>query len=163
MTPTLLPPGKDWCSKFPTSTSISDLIEPFRSNVLEFISELESKGAKILISTTYRPPERAYLMHYCCMIAQSKQAPDCITPMEGVDINWDCNNPTLTISLCKDMMSGYGIEYPAALISRHTQRRAIDMTISGFNLSKQDLWGMGKGFGVIKLTTDDPHWSDDGH
>ena len=28
------------------------------------------------------------------------------------------------------MVSGYAIQYPAVLVSRHTQRRAVDMTIS---------------------------------
>jgi hypothetical protein len=81
------------------------------------------------------------------------------------------------------MMAGYQIKFPAALESRHTQRRAIDMTIgwngtlnirdfngqahaiaSGpQNGSNSQLIAVGATFGVIKLVTDPPHWSDDGH
>jgi len=81
------------------------------------------------------------------------------------------------------MMAGYQIQFPAALESRHTQRRAIDMTIgwqgtlnirdfngqthaissSPRNGSNPDLIKVGATFGVIKLASDPPHWSDDGH
>jgi len=80
------------------------------------------------------------------------------------------------------MMQGYGISYPAALVSRHTQRRAIDMTIwipPGAHIKARDgsvvifqqactgtdprVAAIGKTYGVIKLASDPPHWSDDGH
>jgi hypothetical protein len=62
------------------------------------------------------------------------------------------------------------------LNSRHTQRRAIDMTITSYankevedadgnsvKLSDEDdLFKLGKTYGVIKLRNDPPHWSDDG-
>lgn len=102
-------------------------------------------------------------MHYCCMIAQGKQDPACIAPMPGVDIDWGCVSPEVSKAACEAMMQGYGIVFPAALQSRHTQRLAIDMTITGFHLSGQDLWDYGKSFGVVKLVSDPPHWSSDGH
>ena len=81
------------------------------------------------------------------------------------------------------MMAGYQIQFPAALESRHTQRRAVDMTIgwngtltiTDFNGashaiasgpcsgSNTELIAVGATFGVIKLVSDPPHWSDDGH
>jgi hypothetical protein len=80
-------------------------------------------------------------------------------------------------------MAKYEIQFPAALVSRHTQRRAIDMTIgwqgtlkitdfdgvahsiasSPRDGSNPELIAVGKTFGVIKLPSDPPHWSDDGH
>ena len=159
----MTPAGSDWCKLFPTSVSLGDLIEPFQSNVRRFISALETGGATVSIAATYRPPERAYLMHWCCMIAEAKQDPDCIAPMEGVDIDWNCGNPDATRVAAVDMMRGYDIRFPAALVSRHTQRRAIDMTITGFHLTGQPLYDMGATFGVHKLIDDAPHWSDDGH
>lgn len=80
-------------------------------------------------------------------------------------------------------MAAYQIAFPAALTSRHTQRRAIDMTISWKgtlkitdfngqahaistgprNGSNPQLIMVGKTFGVVKLVSDPPHWSDDGH
>lgn len=55
------PAGAAWCSRYPTSTSVSDLIEPFRGKVLEFISALEADGARVTVAATYRPAERADL------------------------------------------------------------------------------------------------------
>jgi hypothetical protein len=67
--------------------------------------------------------------------------------------------------------------HSAVLVSRHTQKRAIDMTISGVVgksindasgkataiKSLKDLNAVGKSYGVVKLVSDPPHWSDDGH
>jgi D-alanyl-D-alanine dipeptidase len=64
-----------------------------------------------------------------------------------------------------------------ALSSNHTQGRAIDMTITNYVgrtvsdatgqrivlRSAQDLHGVGASYGVRKLASDPPHWSDDGH
>jgi len=157
------PAGPAWCAKFQTSTSLDDLIEPFRGNCERFIAEIKSAGGKVDISATYRPSERAYLMHYAGLIVWSKQDPALIPPMEGVDIQWDLGTPEATHAAAGAMVTAYGIKYPAALASRHTQRLAIDCTISGFHLTGQALWDMGKSFGVIKLVSDPPHWSRDGH
>jgi len=153
-----------WCSQFPTSTSLDDLISPFRENCKSFIQYLEGAGATVSVAATYRPPERAYLMHYCCMIAGGPNMdPAAVPPFPGVGIQWDLGSAELSVGAAKAMMKGYGIAYPAALVSRHTQRRAIDMTINGFALSGQALWDLGKTYGLIKLVSDPPHWSDDGH
>ena len=74
------------------------------------------------------------------------------------------------------MVSGYGIVYAPALVSRHSQGRAIDMNITNYlkkkfvNANKvattvtsaAELHALGATFGVIKLASDPPHWSDDG-
>lgn len=156
------PAGAVWCHRYGTSTSTGDLAEPFQSNCMRFIAALRAAGASVAIADTYRPPERAYLMHYCCMVAQGKMPPDAVPPMDGVGIQWDLGDPDATRAAAQQMMKGYGIVFPAALVSRHTQRRAIDMTVTG-GPKDQALWDMGRGFGVIKLVTDEPHWSDDGH
>ena len=145
---------------------------------------MERGGALVSIAATYRPPERAYLMHWCCMIADSGQDPAAVPSMDGVDIDWghDGNIPDARVA-ARAMKSAYAIKFPAALVSRHTQRRAIDMTISWLGTlkvvdfngqervitmpprsgSNQILVDVGRSFGVIKLMTDPPHWSDDGH
>jgi hypothetical protein len=75
------------------------------------------------------------------------------------------------------MVSGYHTVFKPVLSSRHTQKRAIDMTITdvmGKVLKNADgsevlvrsqpqLHSVGATFGVHKLVTDPPHWSDDGH
>jgi hypothetical protein len=81
------------------------------------------------------------------------------------------------------MVNGYDIAFQPAINSRHTQGRAIDMTISwtgklnienqsgevvtisstprnGFNTA---LRKVGKTYDVTKHPTDPPHWSTDGH
>lgn len=187
------PSGPEWCARFPGSKSTDDLLAGFRDRVLAFISAMERGGATVSIAATYRPPERAYLMHWCCMIAGYVDRktgqhvivpPSAATPMEGVDIDWthggDVDAARAAASL---MVAGYAIQFPAALKSNHTLRRAIDMAVSwSGNItvvdfdgqsravtmpprsgSNQVLVDVGRSFGVIKLLTDPPHWSDDGH
>jgi len=176
--------GPQWCARFPGSVSPNDLLPEFRDRVLAFISAMHRGGATVHIDATYRPPERAYLMHWCCMIADSGQDPTAVPHMHGVDIDWSHHGDVSDArAAAAAMKSKYEIKFPAALVSRHTQRRAIDMTISwvgtltirDFNGqervitmpprsgSNQVLVDVGRSFGVIKLMTDPPHWSDDGH
>jgi len=55
-----------------------------------FISQLQKAGASVSIADTYRPPERAWLMHWCCMIGGSGQDPAAVPAMAGVEIDWTC-------------------------------------------------------------------------
>jgi hypothetical protein len=175
--------GASWEQQFPTSRGLDDLTPHFKEKVSSFIGALKEAGVRVRIAATFRPRERAYLMHYCCKIASGEISADKVPPMKGVDIEWVHRDATgrmdvaATRAAARDMMQAYVIRYPAALSSRHTQRRAIDMTITGFKdktvkdsdgkdvriCSKDDLYALGKTFGVIKLMSDPPHWSDDGH
>lgn len=182
------PSGPAWCARYPGSVSTSDLTKNFRDIVLAFLSQLKSAGAKVSIAATYRPPQRAYLMHWCCMIANSGQDPAKVPAMDGVEIAWlhkSGGKPNIAASraAAAAMMRTYRITFPAALVSRHTQRRAIDMTVGWTgtlairdfdaklhriasapkNGSNPELIKVGRTFGVIKLVSDPPHWSDDGH
>ena len=178
------PAGLQWCARFPTSSSLDDLLPDFGDACRAFVSALKRGGASVSIAATFRPPERAYLMHWCCMIGGSGQDPASVAPMAGVNIDWSCgHNPGQAKSAARAMMAKYEIQFPAALVSRHTQRRAIDMTIGWQgtltimdfdgtahriaggprNGSHPGLIAVGKTFGVIKLPSDPPHWSDDGH
>lgn len=175
--------GPPWCARFPCTTTLDDLLPDFGDACRAFISQMKKGGATVSIATTYRPPERAYLMHFCCMIGNSGQDPYAVPPMKGVNIDWTHGGATLKArDAARRMMEKYQIAFPAALTSRHTQRRAIDMTIgwkgnlkiidfkgqthvisSGSrNGSNPQLAAVGKSFGVIKLMSDPPHWSDDG-
>ena len=178
------PSGPQWCARFPTSVSPDDLLPNFRDRVLAFLSAMKHGGATVSVSATWRPPQRAYLMHWCCMVADSGQDPSAVPHMSGVAIDWSHSGDIDEArAAAAAMKKGYDIKFPAALVSRHTQRRAIDMTISwhgaltirDFNGqervitmpprsgSNQVLVDVGRSFGVIKLMTDPPHWSDDGH
>jgi len=182
--------GPAWVSKFPTSSSLNDLTEPFRAGANRFVSVLRSAGANVSISDTLRPPERAYLMHYCFAIAREGLDPAAVPPMTGVDIQWAHKNAAGTVDLAgskaaaEQMVDGYGIVFKPVLNSRHTEGRAVDMDISWqaslviakADGSKQtissvprtgaentDLHNVGASYGVIKLLSDPPHWSSDGH
>lgn len=168
--------GPNWCSKFPTSVSLSDLIEPFQTNCKNFISALESAGAKISISATYRPVERAWLMHYAAALSEGLIQPSAIPIHSNIDIQWNHGNLLDSKTAALQMAKGYGIVYPPALESRHTQRLAVDMWITwppvsitlsdGTTISDNtSLFAAGEKFGVIKFKygNDAPHWSNDGH
>lgn len=175
--------GPEWCDRFPTSISLDDLQWKFAENTQGFINAIEQAGGTVSVSATYRPAERAYLMHWCCLIASGQAKPSAVPAMAGVAIDWThAGTSAAAVAAARAMMTKYNIAYPAALISRHTQRRAIDMTIGWKGVlkikdahgvshvipapcdgSNRALWEVGATFGVIKLASDPPHWSDDGH
>src|SRR5262249_22043986 len=144
--------------------------------------------ARVRIATTYRPPERAWLMHWCWLIANGKVDPAKVPAMQSVDIDWQhlagkTPNIAAAHQAASQMATAYGIRYAPALVSRHTQRPAIDMSIgwddaipirdanggahriaNGPRTGKNRiLIEIAKTFGVHKLFSDPPHWSDDGH
>jgi hypothetical protein len=182
--------GAQWVARFPTSRSTADLTPGFGAAVDNFISALRAARATVNISATYRPPERAYLMHYAYRAANGQTNPANVPAMDGVEICWlhhNANgNPDVAASraAAAQMVAGYNIAYAPALHSRHTQRRAIDMTITwSGNLTINNASGVpvtitstprtgagntalhavGATYGVRKLAGDPPHWSDDGH
>jgi len=182
--------GKSWVDKFPNSSSLDDLKEPFRTNAKSFVAALRKAGATADISSTYRPPERAYLMHYSFQVATNGLDPSTVPAMKGVDIDWTYKDTTGKTDLAasrkaaKDMVVAYGIVFAPSLSSRHTEGNAIDMDISwtgdltigtfdgkgtttirseprtGAN---KELQTLGAAYRVFKLMTDPPHWSSDGH
>lgn len=179
------PSGASWVSKFPDSKSTSDLTDGFRGGVDSFISAMTDAGASVSIGTTLRPPERAYLMYNAWRIANAEVKAEDVPAMAGVDIEWVHSSNDESVQSAQDMVDGYQIVAKPALNSRHTQGRAIDMTIrwSGTlsiankdgTTSKitstprtgenSDLIDVGATYGVIKASFagDPPHWSDDGH
>ena len=182
--------GPKWVDQHPESTTIDDLIEPFRGNVNRFLAALKAAGAAVTIACTLRPPERAYLMHYSFGIARMKLDPASALPMAGVDIQWvhtDLKGVADVVASRKaaeQMVEAYGIVFLPVLKSRHTEGNAIDMDISWeSDLTVVDAKGkqvtitiqprtgagnahlqaVGATYGVRKLASDPPHWSIDGH
>jgi D-alanyl-D-alanine dipeptidase len=178
-----------WVSKFPTSRKIDDLAPPFRTKVKKFLTALQAAGATVSIADTLRPPERAYLMHFSFAIAREGLNPASVPAQPGVDIQWvhpdKPGTPSGSASkkAAEQMVQAYGIVFKPARQSRHTEGQAIDMSIAwlgdlviakpngttitvtsaprtGDNASLQQV---GSSYGVIKLVTDPPHWSTDGH
>ena len=169
--------GLAWVSEFPTRTDTAALLPAFGGAVDRFISSLRAGGATVVISATLRPPERVHLMHYSYRVAHGGLPAANVPAMAGVDIAWVHPTAAASILAARQMVTGYGIVHAPSLTTRHAEGRAIDMTITGYtgksfndasNRSVRvdtaaQLNALGASFGVIKLPSDPPHWSDDGH
>ena len=182
--------GPLWVPRFPASTRIEDLAEPFRGNVRRFLAALRQAHASVAVADTLRRSERAYLMHFAFAIARESLDPRAVPPKPGVDIQWlhrDAHGqPDVAASraAAEQMVRGYGIVFKPVLGSRHTAGTAIDMTITWQNnlsiagpdgtivtissaprdgAGNTDLHRVGRSYNVIKLASDPPHWSADGH
>jgi hypothetical protein len=182
--------GSAWAAQFATSTQTTDLVQPFRDDVDDFIDALRAGNATVNIAATLRPPERAHLMHYSYRISQDGLDPETVPEYQGVNICWTHRDANGTVDVpastaaARAMVNAYGIQFPPALQSRHTQGRAIDMSVTWTGdldiqaaggatqtitttprtgAGNVALHGVGAGYGVLKLVADPPHWSDDGH
>ena len=80
--------GRAWVERFPGSKSVDDLEPNFRRSVKGFLKALADAGADVTISATFRPPERAYLMHYAWEIAHEEQDARHVPHMPDVNIEW---------------------------------------------------------------------------
>ena len=149
------PAGAWWCAQFPTSKRVSDLAGSFRLGVMAFIQELNDvHRCEVEIAATWRPSERAWLMHWAWKIAHS-EAPIVPPYRADIPIEW---TEAGALAMCVK----YGLKYEPSLTSRHIEGRAIDMSIHGWTGTLADLYKLGAHYGVIKLVKDPPHWSDDG-
>jgi hypothetical protein len=176
--------GPHWYNYFPTSRSILDLASPFRERVQAFQKALIAAGAQTIVSATYRPAERAYLMHYAARIDRRQIAPEDVPSMPGVDIEWVHYTNAGSLLAAAQMVDAYGLGgNPVALNSLHTQRLAIDWNITWegtLRIKNGDgniisigaprdgssnvyLFDVGASYGVYKLETDPPHWSYNGY
>jgi len=182
--------GPTWVSKFPNSIKTNHLAEPFRSNAKKFIAALKAAGATVTVNATVRPKERAFLMHWSFKVARKGKDPETVPELAGVEIDWVHRNlagqkdAPASKAAAGLMVAGYGIAFPPVIDSRHTAGTAIDMDISwttaaltikdgtGANViiktgsrngGNTKLHRVGASYGVIKLISDPPHWSSDGH
>src|SRR4051812_4326470 len=78
--------GSQWVPRFPTGTSTNDLTPMFRRSADDFIAAIQAAGGTVRISASYRPKERACLMHYAAAIANGSITPERVPAMAGVDI-----------------------------------------------------------------------------
>lgn len=179
------PSGVQWVKRFPDPKSLDVLADSFRPGAEAFVAAMQAAGANISVSSTRRPAERAYLMHWSWMIAREGVPPKDVPTMPGVDILWDHGSANSSKAAAAAMVEAYGIVKQPSLTSRHTAGLAIDMTISWAGsltiknkagipvvISTAPRSGMnvllaqvGATYGVIKATFagDPPHWSSDGH
>lgn len=180
--------GSRWVQRFPDAKSTDALASDFGPGCRAFIAALRAGGARVIVSSTRRPAERAYLMHFCWRIFKGTMNPQNVPARPGVNIEWVHRGADGSVDLAasraaaKAMVRAYGIAFAPALHSRHTEGRAIDMSIAwsgnlviankngskttirskprnGFNIA---LRRVGKTYKVTKHPTDPPHWSTDG-
>lgn len=180
--------GAAWVKKFPGSVSVDDLDPAFGANVKAFMKAAGDAGAKIAVTSTLRPKERAYLMHWSWQIAKMNQDAMKVPAMNGVNINWWHGSQDISKQKAQEMVAAYGIDglkVSPALSSRHTEGKAIDMQITWNNTltiknktgtsvtvdttprdsTNAKLIEVGATYGVIHFTDvpkDEVHWSTDG-
>jgi len=183
--------GKVWTSRFLGSILTADLTADFRICVDGFIAAIKAGGGHHDISSTYRPPKRAYLMHWAHEIYRNGFDPEEVPSMKGVEIEWSHATLEDSVAAARSMVNSFQIAKLAAntapaLDSLHTIREAIDMRIWGegdlvigdfdgteVTIDTEPRTGMnrqlkavGKTYGVIKFkggAADKPHWSTTGH
>lgn len=181
--------GAKWVARFPDGGATSALSNDFRPGCEAFIAAMKAAGAIVTVSSTRRPDERAWLMHHAWKVHKQTLNPQNVPAKAGVNIEWVHRTAGGAVDLAASrkaataMVNGYGIAFQPAINSRHTEGRAIDMSIkwtgtltvnkkngtptsisdaprNGFNTQ---LRSVGKTYGVTKHPTDPPHWSTDGH
>jgi len=183
------PSGIVWVDRFPTSRSTDALVDGFRQKCDAFLAALQQAGANVTINATLRPPERAYLMHWSFVINTSEVDPDDVPEHAGVEIEWVHRKPNGSSDLAASraaaaaMVHGYDIAHRPSLTSLHIFGKAIDMSVAWngtLNIKQKDgatkaigsqprsglnheLWAVGATYGVLKLSSDPPHWSSTGH
>ena len=121
--------GPQWVQRFPTSRNVNDLKPAFAKDVGAFLDALKAAGAKVDINATFRPKERAYLMHWAWLVSKGGMDPSKVPAMPGLVINWDHGTLAKSRAAARQMVNGYGMVFIAALNSKHTEGLAIDMTI----------------------------------
>ena len=135
----LEPSGRSWVSQYRGSHCLQDLRLPFRGYAEAFIGALRAAGATVDINATYRPPKRAYLMHWSWKIAKNRVSPEDVPAMDGVPISWEHYDTAekyadvRSVAAARDMVRGFQMErlgVAPSLRSRHTVGCGIDITIS---------------------------------
>jgi hypothetical protein len=169
-------------ANFPNSARVDDLETDFRGKVQSFLAALGAAGAHVTVSATRRNKIRAYLMHHCWDIAHGLESPSAVPAEPGVTIKWDHGNPAQSKAAAQEMVNLFGIAFRPSLTSLHIPGQAIDMTISWSGTlsiakkagptvainaphdgSNPKLHEVGASYGIIKLLSDPPHWSFNGH
>lgn len=138
-TPDLESSGDSWVSRYRGSSDLRDLRLPFRGYVEAFVEAMRAAGATVKINATYRPLERAYLMHWSWKINRNRISAKDVPAMAGVPISWEhCDaegeySDAKSVAAARDMVRGFEMQrlnVAPSLRSRHTVGCGIDMTIS---------------------------------
>lgn len=136
--------GQDWWEDFHPPMDIAWLEPAFQQNVSRFVLALADQSIIPNVISVYRPPERAYLMHYCFKIATGL-APEKIDERpDTVAISWKhyradgTYDPVASIAAAKELAVRFGIydpdpvngrknPSPPAYPSNHSTGIAVDI------------------------------------
>lgn len=169
-------------AKYPNSEKLTDLASPFRENAVAFIDAIKAAGGKVIVSATRRNRTRAHLMHYSWRVSRGEVAPKDVPALAGLAIRWDHGDLAKSRKGAREMSDLFGIAFQPSLTSNHIDGRAVDMTINWTGTidvkdkagkkrslstprtgdANPELHAIGATFGVRKLLSDPPHWSDNG-
>ncbi len=123
----------------------TDKLDPgFKTKWDAFAKALKDAGADVNIASTLRSLGRAYMMHYCAMVASGQikpwEVPDGIRSLGQdtgpVGIEWSHKQADGRVDLAKSKQAAsamkmlFQIAYPASLTSNHVQGKAIDVFIT---------------------------------
>src|SRR5437764_9296302 len=118
--------GPEWVLKFPTSKSLEDLTEPFRTNAKHFVAALQASHASVSIAATLRSAERVHLMHFSFAVAREGLDAGHVPAKQDIDIQWvhlDVQGKadlTASKAAAEQMVRAYEIVFKPSLTSRHT-------------------------------------------
>jgi len=170
-------------ARYPNSDKLADLASPFKERAVAFVDALKTAGAKVIVSSTRRNRIRAHLMHYSWRVSRGEVAPKDVPAVPGLAIRWDHGDLAKSKKGAKEMADLFGIAFQPSLTSNHIEGRAVDMTIGWTGTievmdkagkkhpvgtprtgdANPELHKIGATYGVLKLLSDPPHWSDNGH
>ena len=170
-------------ANYPNSNALTELASPFRERTTAFVDALKAAGAKVTVSATRRNRTRAHLMHYSWRVSRGEIAPKDVPSVPGLSIRWDHGDLAKSKKGAKEMVDLFAIAFKPSLTSLHIEGRAVDMTIGWTGTiqvkdktgktraigapqsgnTNTELHKVGATYGVIKLLSDPPHWSDNGH
>jgi hypothetical protein len=116
--------------KWPESSKVEDLSDGFRPKAQAFIEMLKQNKIDLEVSSTKRPPERAYLYHYCLEVAAGRVQPADVPKLPTVDIEWDHDDAEKSKTAAKEMADAFGLVGVAAYPSNHSGGNALDMKMN---------------------------------
>lgn len=128
---------------FPVNRETEKLDPGFKVQWEAFAKALEDAKAKVDIVSTLRSLGRAYMMHYCALVANGQikpwEVPDGIKSLGEdtgpVGIEWSHTQADGRVDVAKSKQAAnamkmlFGIAYPASLTSNHVNGKAIDVSI----------------------------------
>ena len=136
--------GPGWADRFPQSHVIDTLVGTFKKDVIKFKDAMQKAGIHVSVISTFRPRERAYLMHYTWLIRFKDLSPADVPPFkpegnqEPVDICWLHYNKSGGIDMAASVKAAIQLEEKLGIDptltespkedSNHTKGLAIDMT-----------------------------------